>query len=331
MIDSHAAPLSLRGRIPNSGALKFVSGVVDLLKKLNAAPTKYFGTHGRQRLSRLRRLSRDAGHPGGQVHHGFVRRGKVVGGDSWAGSAEGVADEAPQHGVSLPSFAMGMYDVTRGEYAAFVRETGHSSGDGCGIDGFEWKKLADKSWQNPGYAQTYRDPVVCVSWQDAKSYIAWLNGKVQQKHSTSGDGPQYRLPSEIGVGGMQRAPGPTRDSGGATMTQRRQIAPGTRPIRMGRTHPVGLKQANAFGLYDMAGNVWQWTEDCYDNTYVPRSRKDGRANETPSGRRPRARWSRQVPSRGSRSMVCVSDMGSALRHARKKSIRLSRHSHGIPE
>ena len=63
---------------------------------------------------------------------------------SWAasqdGSAEGVADEAPQHEASVPSFAMGKYDVTHAEYAAFVRETGHSAGDGCGIDGFDWKK-----------------------------------------------------------------------------------------------------------------------------------------------------------------------------------------------
>jgi formylglycine-generating enzyme required for sulfatase activity len=55
---------------------------------------------------------------------------------SWAashgGSMGAVADEAPQHQVSLPSFALGKYDVTRGEYAAFVRETGYPAGDGCG-------------------------------------------------------------------------------------------------------------------------------------------------------------------------------------------------------
>jgi formylglycine-generating enzyme required for sulfatase activity len=49
----------------------------------------------------------------------------------------------------------------------------------------------------------------------------------------------------------------------------------------GKVHPVGLKLANAFGLYDMVGNAWQWTEDCYDNSYAP-APTDGRANETPS-------------------------------------------------
>ena len=76
-----------------------------------------------------------------------------------------------------------------------MRETGYPPGDGRGRDSFKWKKQRDRSWQNPGFHQTDRDPVVCVSWQDAKAYIAWLNGKVQQKVSASSDGP-YRLPSE---------------------------------------------------------------------------------------------------------------------------------------
>jgi Sulfatase-modifying factor enzyme 1 len=138
---------------------------------------------------------------------------------SWAasqvGSAEGVADESPQHNVSLASFAMGKYDVTRAEYAAFVRETGHPNGDGCGSDGFEWKKLVDLSWHNPGYRQTDHDPVVCVSWQDAQAYIAWLNGKVLQNSSVAGDG-LYCLANRSGS--MPRVPGQARDSGGATMT-----------------------------------------------------------------------------------------------------------------
>ena len=278
MIDSHAAPLSSWSDTEQRRA-EVRNGVEDLLKKLNAAPTS---TSGRTAGSAFRDC--DDCPEMLVIQAGKFIMGSSAAEKSWAatraGSAEGVADEAPQHGVSLPSFAMGMYDVTRGEYAAFVRETGHSSGDGCGIDGFEWKKLADKSWQNPGYAQTYRDPVVCVSWQDAKSYIAWLNGKVQQKHSTSGDGP-YRLPSESEWEYATRAGTNTRFWWGdddAAASDRAWYKTNSD----GRTHPVGLKQANAFGLYDMAGNVWQWTEDCYDNTYVP-APADGRANETPSG------------------------------------------------
>ena len=69
--------------------------------------------------------------PGGSFTMGSSAEEK-----SWAashgGSMGAVADEAPQHQVSLPSFALGKYDVTRGEYAAFARETGYPAGDGCG-------------------------------------------------------------------------------------------------------------------------------------------------------------------------------------------------------
>src|SRR6185437_405409 len=79
---------------------------------------------------------------------------------SWAaahGTTLGsVADEAPQHEVSVPSFAMAKYDLTRGEYAAFVRETGRSAGDGCGADSYSWRKRADLTWQNAGFKQTDR-------------------------------------------------------------------------------------------------------------------------------------------------------------------------------
>jgi formylglycine-generating enzyme required for sulfatase activity/dienelactone hydrolase len=277
MIDTHAAPLSSWSNTEQRRA-EVRSGVEDLLRKLTTTPAT---TSARAPGSAFRDC---AGCPEMLV----IPAGKFIMGSSaaeksWAatqvGSAEGVADEAPQHEVSVPSFAMGKYDVTRGEYAAFVRETGHSAGDGCGIDGFEWKKLADKSWQNPGYKQTDRDPVVCVSWQDAKGYVAWLNAKVQQKSSASGDGP-YRLPSESEWEYATRAGTNTRFWWGdddAAASDRAWYKSNSD----GHSHPVGLKLANAFGLYDMVGNVWQWTEDCYDSSYAP-APADGRANETPS-------------------------------------------------
>src|SRR6059058_1550346 len=91
---------------------------------------------------------------------------------SWAAthgaSAESVSDESPQHKVSLPSFALGKYDVTRREYAAFMRESAHPAGDGCYESSMpKSNKRAGTSWQNPGFNQTDRDPVTCVSWQDA--------------------------------------------------------------------------------------------------------------------------------------------------------------------
>jgi formylglycine-generating enzyme required for sulfatase activity len=215
---------------------------------------------------------------------------------SWAashgGSRYAVADEAPQHQVSLPSFALGKYDVTRGEYAASARETGYPAGDGCGRSRaiFKWEKDPKLTWENPGHAQTDRDPVVCVSWQDAKAYVAWLNGRVRQKSSASGDGP-YRLSSEAEWEYAARAGTTTKfywgdDAAAAPVHAWFNANSGCEKVEglfcdHGQTHPVGAKPPNAFGLYDMAGNVWQWTEDCYDNSYagIP---ADGRANEAPS-------------------------------------------------
>jgi formylglycine-generating enzyme required for sulfatase activity len=180
----------------------------------------------------------------------------------------------------LQSFALGKYVVTRGEYAAFVRETGHPAGDGCSPDGsnpdgYTWNKTPGVNWQNPGFRQTDRDPVVCVSWQDAQAYVSWLNRKVHRS------GGPYRLPSESDWEYAARAGATAKfwwgdDVGGAPDHAWYKENSG------GNTHPVGTRPANAFGLYDMAGNVWQWTEDCYTESSAG-APTDGRAKETGAG------------------------------------------------
>ncbi len=193
---------------------------------------------------------------------GHFTMGSPAAEKEWAathgGTRGSVADEAPQHDVSLPSFALGKYDVTRDEYAAFVRETGHPAGDGCGADSFKWNKDRDRSWEKPGIPQSGRDPVICVSWDDAHAYVAWLNRKVGKT--------AYRLPSESEWEYAARGGTTTKfwwgdDAAGAADHAWFRDNSG------GRTHPVGSKPANAFGLYDIVGNVWQWTEDCYAETY----------------------------------------------------------------
>ena len=194
-------------------------------------------------------------------------------------SPQSVSDEAPQHRVSLRSFALGKYDVTRAEYAVFVRETGYPPGDGCGKDSFKWNKQPELNWQNPGFTQTDRDPVVCVSWNDARDYISWLNTKVRGSTS-NGDGP-YRLPSEAEWEYAARGGTTTRFWWGDDDTAAVDHA-WFKANSDGHSHSVGSTLANAFGLYDIVGNVWQWTEDCYGDTYA-KAPADGGATESPNG------------------------------------------------
>ncbi len=103
--------------------------------------------------------------------------------------AEFFRREAPQREVSIGrAFAVGETHVTRGQFAAFVTATGHKTDGGChAFDGKEWKLQAYKSWRDPGFAQDDSHPVVCVNWNDAQAYVAWIK---QQS------GAQYRLLSE---------------------------------------------------------------------------------------------------------------------------------------
>ena len=86
-------------------------------------------------------------------------------------------DEGPVHQVTLGQpLAVGVYEVTVGEYGRFVSTTGYEGESGCRVwTGEEWAEESGRSWRNPGYQQTERDPVVCVSWQDARAYVAWLS------------------------------------------------------------------------------------------------------------------------------------------------------------
>jgi formylglycine-generating enzyme required for sulfatase activity len=170
--------------------------------------------------------------PGGQFRVGSspAEKSRAI---KHGATAEAVSDESPQHLVSLQSFALGKYDVTRGEYSIFVHDTGHSQGDGCGHDGEKWNKQPGVNWWKPGFDQTDRDPVVCVSWQDARAYVSWLNGKVHR--GSSFDSP-YRLPSESEWEYAARGKQPRRFPG-ATTGQLRRIMAGTRITPAARLIP----------------------------------------------------------------------------------------------
>src|SRR5437016_4027258 len=95
----------------------------------------------------------------------------------------------PQHLVTIRyKLAIAKFDVTRDEYAQFVAETNRPDPDSCiTLDASGGFIAAKGNWRSPGFPQTRRDPLACVSWDDAQAYVAWLSAKT---------GHVYRLPTE---------------------------------------------------------------------------------------------------------------------------------------
>jgi formylglycine-generating enzyme required for sulfatase activity len=184
--------------------------------------------------------------------------------------------EHPQHQVNIDRpFALGKYHVTRGEFAVFIRETGYSTEGGCTLYAdLDYRMRPEAGWQNPGFTQTDRDPVVCVSWQDAKAYIAWLNGKLYGRAAADSDGP-YRLPSEAEWEYAARAGTRTARWWGDAIGSGNADCDGC-GSRWDKQQPApaGSFQANAFGLSDVLSSARQWNEDCWNEGYA-RAPQDG--------------------------------------------------------
>ena len=137
--------------------------------------------------------------------------------------------------VVLPGgrLAMGRYEVTVGEYRAFASATGGGAGGGCLTFG------DDGSWSDPGFPQTDRHPVTCMSWDDTQAYLSWLSRTT---------GATYRLPT--GEEWDRVVPGSVAGCPAASLGDNTG------------TCPVGASVANAAGLFDMEGNVSERTDDC---------------------------------------------------------------------
>ena len=211
-------------------------------------------------------------------------------------------NEGPVHRVTIAKpFAVGVYEVTRGEFQRFVEATGHSTGNSCGT--FEKGKEARRSgrhWRNPGFPQTDQHPVVCVSWQDAQAYVQWLSQETRQT---------YRLLTEAEWEYVARAGTRTARYWGQGWSDQCRYANGWDKALIRRdqsfkryierllevlesklagfpeireawfspvdcddgyawTSPVGVYGANAFGLHDVLGNAWEAVQDCWNDSYV---------------------------------------------------------------
>ncbi len=164
------------------------------------------------------------------------------------GSEEGRFDaEGPRHRVTIGSpFAVGVYEVTFAEWDACVRAVG------CG-----GHRPEDEGWGRGGR------PVINVSWEDAREYVRWLSRET---------GEEYRLLSEAEWEYVARAGTQTAWYWGESESGLCRYANGddddvSCSDGHEQTAPVGLFEPNAFGLYDVLGNVWEWTQDCWNESY----------------------------------------------------------------
>jgi formylglycine-generating enzyme required for sulfatase activity len=205
--------------------------------------------------------------------------------------ADSFKDEHPEHRVRISkSFYLGTYHVTRGQYGQFIKgsayKTDAEKGDDPGADAWDPEKKTFRfgkghTWRNAGFEQTDEHPVVNVTWNDAIAFCKWLSIK---------EGKTYRLPTEAEWEYACRAGTTTRYYSGddpETLAKVANVADATAKARFPAwpctinasdgyvfTSPVGQFKPNAFGLYDMHGNAWQWCADWYGADYYGKSPVD---------------------------------------------------------
>lgn len=152
--------------------------------------------------------------------------------DGSSANSTGEFEELPQHRVQVNAFALGKYEITQEQWIAIMGN-------------------------NPSVNQGPTLPVENISWEDAQDFIRKLSKKT---------GKNYRLPSESEWEFAARAGSFSQFSFGDDPAELEQYAWYDKNSQ-GKSHPVGLKKPNRFGLFDMLGNVWERTEDCWNIDY----------------------------------------------------------------
>jgi formylglycine-generating enzyme required for sulfatase activity len=186
----------------------------------------------------------------------------------------GHSDEKPVHRVSVERFAMGRYEVTVGEFRRFVKATGYKTDAEKGGNCWTLGQNDGASWRDPRFSQSDQHPVTCVSWNDGVAYAKWLSQQT---------GKTYRLPTEAEWEYAARAGtetarywgnDPDKACGYANVhdnTSKKvngfEWTPHNCTDGYAQTAPVGNFKPNKFGLYDMLGNLWEWTCSEYESKY----------------------------------------------------------------
>jgi len=179
--------------------------------------------------------------------------------------------EGPQRVVNVGAFALGKFDVTSREFQIFLQDTGYQPQPCNTITGMSWHV------PKPGFAYPPEDveppkwPAVCLDWNDADAYIAWLNARVREEHPTIDykPGGPYRLPSEAEWEYAARAGTTTARWWGNEVGDGNANCNGCgSKYDFHELADVDAFKPNAFGLYGVLGNAWQWTADCWHPSFV---------------------------------------------------------------
>lgn len=218
-------------------------------------------------------LAPEAERPSGErasSHAGMVF---IRGGAFEMGTPDGFAFEGPVHQVSVSPFWIDEHEVTVGEFAAFVKATGYvTDAERFGwsavfrIDDGRWVRVEGADWRSPEGPNSEAksdEPVTQVSWQDALNYARWAGKRLPTE-------AEWECAARGGIEGKRYAWGDElrpHNKCAANFWQGNFPFDNSREDGYQGRAPVGRFPANSYGLYDMAGNVWEWCADWFDKSY----------------------------------------------------------------